>query len=444
MIERQVLQTVQKHRLLCAGDRVTAAVSGGADSVAMLHILYRLQQELDIVLDAVHVNHHLRGAESQRDAAFVRELCERLQISLRIYDADIPAICADTKEGVEAAARRERYRILQQHAAGGKIATAHTLSDTAETLLLHIARGTGIHGLRGIPMIRQNIIRPMLELTRSEVEQYLQCNGLEYVEDSSNASDRYNRNKIRHHVIPVLQQINPNFLSAVKRLTEHAAQIDDDLRQTAGELIDSGADVQQLCAYTDAVLCGYVQLRCARELGIDPEQVHIRQAVQVIRQKNGRCQLPGGCFFWVSGGQIRLTGERPQMHRTVFCEAAHLGTVATPYRIYHISVLAKKDFLIRQKVHNLLFKNALDYAKISENLWLRSREDGDRINIAGRGCTKTLKKLYNEQRIPVWERGELAVLTDGKQLLWAERLGVAQTVAVGVDTECVLLIEPQP
>ncbi len=443
MIERRVLETIQKHHLLCAGDRVTAAVSGGADSVAMLHILYRLQQELDISLDAVHVNHHLRGAESQRDAAFVRGLCERLQIPVQIYDVDIPAVCADTKEGVEAAARRARYRILQQHAAGGKIATAHTLSDTAETILLHIARGTGLHGLRGIPIIRQNIIRPMLEITRPEVEQYLQCNGLDYVEDSSNASDRYNRNKIRHQVIPVLQQINPNFLSAVKRLTEHAAQADDDLRQTAGKLLDAGADVQQLCACSDAVLCSYVQLRCERELGIYPEQVHIRQAVQVIRRKNGRCQLPGGCFFWVSGRQVRLTGEKLRRHQPVFCEAVHPGTVATPCRLYHISMLTKKDFLIQKKIHNLLFKNALDYAKISENLWLRSREDGDRINIAGRGCTKTLKKLYNEQHIPVWERDGLAVLTDGKRLLWVERLGVAQMAAVDADTEYVLLIEPQ-
>ena len=195
------------------GEPVLVALSGGADSVALLRAL----QALAYPVRAFHLNHCLRGAESDRDEAFCRALCAGLGVPLTVERIDVAAARA-AGEGIEAAARRIRYARLTAAAQGAKIATAHTADDNLETMLFHLVRGTGPKGLAGIPPVRGQVIRPLLGVTRAAVEAYLHALGQDYVTDSTNADDAYTRNRIRHEVVPVLRQINPAVSGAAARL----------------------------------------------------------------------------------------------------------------------------------------------------------------------------------------------------------------------------------
>ena len=203
---------LREQNMIRPGDTVICAVSGGADSVALLFALYLLKEKLDITLEAAHFNHHLRDAESDRDAAFVANLCDRYEIPLHLGEGQI----IPGKKGLEAAARDARYAFLRS--LPGKIATAHTADDNAETVLMHLIRGTGLKGLGGITPIHGNVIRPMLRITRQEVEAFLEEWCLSHIEDSSNETDAFLRNRIRHHVMPLLVRENPKIAENLSQM----------------------------------------------------------------------------------------------------------------------------------------------------------------------------------------------------------------------------------
>ena len=213
MVE-QVKQTIAAYDMLRSGEPVLVALSGGADSVALLHAL----RALGYPVQAFHLNHCLRGAESDRDEAFCRALCVRLGVELTVERVDVAAAAREQGNGVEETARRMRYARLQDAAQGMKIATAHTADDNLETVLFHLVRGTGPKGLAGIPPVRGRIIRPMLRVERMQIEEYLASIGQDYVTDSTNADDAYTRNRIRHTVVPALREIQPSAAQAAARL----------------------------------------------------------------------------------------------------------------------------------------------------------------------------------------------------------------------------------
>ena len=232
---------IREQDLIPAGSTVLCAVSGGADSIAMLHILYRLRDKLRFRLAAAHYNHRLRGEESDRDQRFVEQfvqLCCGVHrrgdgsvlpaVALYTGSGDVAAQARLRGTGLEETAREMRYAFLQktaQEAGADLIATAHTANDNVETILFHLARGAGLRGLGGIPPRRGNIIRPMLTVTRPQVEDYLFLHCLPHMEDSSNTSDEYTRNRIRHQVLPVLEEIAPGF---AVRLADTAALLRSD------------------------------------------------------------------------------------------------------------------------------------------------------------------------------------------------------------------------
>ena len=215
---------IRQHSLIVPQDRVICAVSGGADSMALLMGLYLLRRKLGITLEAAHFNHGLRGAESDEDEAFVRGFCEGLSIPLHCGRGQV----VSGKKGLEAAAREARYEYLTS--LGGKLATAHTADDNAETVLMHLLRGSGLKGLGAIAPFRDGIIRPMLSITREQLLVFLEEYHIQYRTDSSNLGDEFLRNRLRHHVMPLLLQENPRLaenLSAMAlrlRLDEAALQ----------------------------------------------------------------------------------------------------------------------------------------------------------------------------------------------------------------------------
>ena len=231
--------------LLEKGDSVIAALSGGADSVALLHFLISVKEQYDLTIHAAHLNHGIRGEEAQRDESFCKILCEKYNVPFHLRRRDIPALARARGVSEELCGREERYAFFEELAEplNAKIALAHTASDNAETLLFNLSRGASLGGAAAIPQRRGNIIRPLLSCTRAEIEAYCAANGLEYVTDSSNLSDDYTRNRIRHHVIPVLRELNPELESAMLRFSRDAAEVKAYLtRQAQRALEEARAD----------------------------------------------------------------------------------------------------------------------------------------------------------------------------------------------------------
>lgn len=246
-----------------AGDTVICAVSGGADSVCMLHVLLSLRNTLGITVEAAHFNHQLRGEESDRDEAFVRTLCAELGVVLHVDNGDVRARAAKTHESVEEAARALRYAFFSS--LPGLIATAHTQDDNLETVLLNLTRGTGLAGLCGIPPRRERFIRPMLAVSRAEIEAYLAQNGLSHVTDSTNFLPDARRNRLRQSVIPLLKAENPSLCETAFRMcrlleadeAQLSAQAEEALRQAR---LSNGIQCSALTAYPAAVRTRAVKL----------------------------------------------------------------------------------------------------------------------------------------------------------------------------------------
>lgn len=316
----KIKETIARYDMLEKDDVVIVAVSGGADSIALLHAVYSLKQELGITVHACHVNHNLRGGESKRDEQFVRDFCDSRKIPVTFYSIDIKA---DKHESIEERARKMRYecfeKLCSEHDA--KLATAHTASDNAETVFLNILRGTGTKGLCGIPPVRGNIIRPLIRCTREDIENYCTENRLEYVTDSSNLSDDYTRNKLRHRLIPLLQEFNPSLFEAVSRMT--SAVYDDNalLEQISSEAkenarTDDGYSCEKLTELERTVLCRVVS-SVLSDNGIEPSALRINECVQIILEKKGKINLCRNRFAVVRKKVFRITYEEQQFrHKT--------------------------------------------------------------------------------------------------------------------------------
>lgn len=293
MLKTKVKTQIEKYCISDSGFplRITAALSGGADSVAMLHALYSLKNELGFELCACHVNHNLRGEESDRDEMFVRRLCRFLDIPLYVKNIKVLEYMKK-HDSVEECARNIRYTFFEEVRCNGLIATAHTASDNCETVLINMTRGTALSGVCGIPERRDNIIRPVLRCTREEIEEYCRANSLDFVTDSTNLSDDYVRNKIRHNVIPLLCEINPSLFAAISRMTE-AVSLDDSYldKAAAAEMKKAeksgGYSVIYLSQLDECILRRIVTM-LYKENDIPTSTAAINSGVQIIRSQKGK------------------------------------------------------------------------------------------------------------------------------------------------------------
>lgn len=386
---------LKEQALLSPGDKVIAAVSGGADSVAMLFALYLLRDELGITLEAAHFNHHLRGAESDRDEAFVTDFCGRYCIPLHLGSGRI----VSGKKGLEAAARDARYAFLRS--LPGKVATAHTADDNAETVLMRLIRGTGLKGLGAIAPVSGNVIRPMLTVTRDDVEAFLEEYALPHVEDSSNAEDDFLRNRIRHGILPLMRAENPRIGENLSAMALLLRQDEACLQAMIPE--EQMPDVSRLKAMEPALRRRTLE-RFLKAQGVrEPEQIHILQAEQLLyhRSPSASMQFPGGVTI---GRQydclVRLecAPELPETRLSVPGEICIGGKRFVSE--YATDLEERPDSVLVCPVGVLI---------------VRSRRSGDTMRLPG--GTRSLKKMYIDRKIPASQRAAVPVLADDRGVL---------------------------
>lgn len=401
------------------GSRVLCAVSGGADSMYLLCRMLEIAEERNITVLCAHYNHNQRGMESDRDEAFVRNFCETRNVPFFTERLG-------SELHSEQKLRAARYDFLRRTAreqACQWILTAHTADDQLETQLLNLARGTGLRGLSGIPPTRGDLLRPMLQITRAEIEAWLRSHEISYVEDSSNHSDDYARNRIRHEAVPALRSVN----SAAVR---HAAEAAERLREDD--------------AYLNALAEQFLN-----EQGNSPTAEALRCLPRPIRAR---------VFQALCGGKLSAT-HMEALHD--FCSGSEAASLDMPdirvtkeqgrlrfgaapserlpiLELYPDAVVVLSRFGLRvtvsepmtfQEIHNTLTVYHFKSDAIRGKLTLTSRRPGDKIRLVGRGCTKKISDLLQEQRVPLSKREQVPVLRDDAGPLAVCGFGLAERCA---------------
>ena len=395
---------VRQQNMISQADRIVCAVSGGADSMALLFAMYLLREKLGITLSAAHFNHNLRGSESDDDEQFVRSFCHRYDIELFVGSGTVTA----GAKGLEAAARDARYDFFKT--LPGKIATAHTANDNAETVLMHLVRGTGLKGLGAITPIRDNVIRPMLPVTRQEVLTFLQEYHISYREDSSNGTDQFLRNRLRHRVMPLLETENP-------RLAENLSAMALRLRQDEVALGQIAADYPTTISClrkAPSAIRGRVLEKFLKDNGVkEPEAEHIALAeALVFSEKPSACaQFPGGVTVRRRYDELGAqTQEQPLETVMLPCP----GILMLPH--FRVVCTAAREIINTTSVFTVASSGPIT---------VRCRHSGDVIRLSG--GTKSLKKLFIDRKVPADRRLQIPVLAD--------ETGVLAVYGVGVDVD---------
>ena len=400
----KLLRQIREYDMVSPGQQIICACSGGADSVALLFGLYLLQEKLNIRLSAAHYNHGLRGAESDRDECFVRQFCDRYDIPLSVGKGTV----VSGKKGLEAAAREARYAYFAT--LDGTVATAHTADDNAETVLMHLVRGTGLKGLGGITPKREKLIRPMLRVTRAEVMEFLAEYHLSFVEDGSNETDVFLRNRLRHHVMPLLRQENPKLAENLSCMAMSLRRDEEALTAVVGADV---SDVEVLRQMAPPVRARALE-QLMKENGVrEPERRHMAMVESLIFSQNpsAKADLPGGVTISRCYGKLMVAGE------TVDWKARKVNYPG----ITEIPELGLK--IVCTEAEELVNTPEIFTLSTSGDVLVRPRKTGDAITLPG--GSKTLKKLFIDRKIPAQNRGQIPVFCD--------ETGVLAVGSVGAD-----------
>lgn len=425
MIDK-ILNTVTAYKMIEHGDHIVAGLSGGADSVCLLLALNELKSRLDISLSAIHVNHCLRGKESDRDEQFCKDLCRRLDIPLIHRRFDVSGYASEHHMSTELAARTIRYDFFREQTQGKKLATAHNANDNAETVIFNLARGTGIKGISGIPPVRDNIIRPLINITRDEIEQYLNKNSQEYVTDSTNLSDDYTRNKIRHSVIPVLCGINPSLFSTI-------ASDSENFRLDGSYLEQQASAAYQKCLSDSGALCGLsgyhkaVRHRCIScYLKNNNIEVNSRRISEIddILFSGGKINLRGNIFITASGNVLMIQTLNPEKKPEEFISSITEGD--------NIFMDRNVEFILSDSMPDGC-DAVVDADQLKGSVYMRNRRPGDRIRLSGNSFSSSVKKLFNSS-IPADERNNICFICDDEGPVFIERTGISDRVRITGNT----------
>ena len=415
----KLLKFIREQEMIQPGDRVICAVSGGADSVALLFALYLLKEKLDITLEAAHFNHHLRGEESDRDEAFVVDFCDRYDIPLHLGGGEI----LPGKKGLEAAARDARYAFLRS--IPGKIATAHTADDNAETVLMHLVRGTGLKGLGGITPVHGSVIRPMLKVTRQDVESFLEEWCLSHIEDSSNETDTFLRNRIRHHVMPLLMEENPKIAENLSQMALRLRLDEEFLSQQTNSM--ALPTVETLKNMPKALRSRALEAFLKKSGVKEPEDAHIAMAEALVfsDRPSARASFPGGVTIARNYDRLEAQELKTELEEILLpcpgtIELAGLRITCVPASE---AVDTPEAFTVSP----------------AGQIWIRSRKTGDSIRLSA--GSKSLKKLFIDRKIPASRRQQIPVVCDEAGILGVYTIGVNRDRTVNTQNAVMIRFE---
>ncbi len=441
----QIKQTSERYRMLQSGDRLLVAVSGGIDSVVLLHALSALQREYKLALGVAHFDHAIRPDSSQ-DAEFVRELARSLKLRCYTERADVPRYAQMKRLSLEVAARQLRYRFLEKTAQAHKfkkIALGHNLNDQAETLLMRLLRGTGLEGLAGIPPVRSagklTYVRPLIECSRKHIEGFAREHNLTWREDPSNRDTKILRNRIRHELLPILQRdYNPNLLETLGRTARLLAAASDYLQSIAeSELINLHSDLGRSAIALDlkrflkrpeflrALILRAAIGRVQNLQGI--EMAHLEAALNWLERGGaGELQLPGGLRLLRRHQRLIVTVQpaaKPAQYEYALSVPGETVIAEIGWR-FQIDLTPwppsrrGKGELSRtgERLGERLARAIIDAAKIQGSLIVRNRRPGDRITL--QNGTKKLQDLFIDKKIPREERDRLPLICDAHRVIW--------------------------
>ena len=444
-MNRKVIDCIDRYHMLSPHDHVVVGVSGGADSLALLYFLVHELPDYQLRITACHINHLLRGEESMRDQKHVEELCAQWGVPLRAEQIDIRLIAQQHGQSLEEAGREERYRIFAESAgAEGKIATAHTLSDSFETQLFNLVRGCGGKGLCGIPPVRDNIIRPLIMISREETEAYCCAHGIAFVTDSTNLDTAYSRNKLRLEVIPRLREVNSRAAVHAARLGQSLSEDQDFLEQAAAEKWlqiseENQLSVSGLCDCHPAVMRRVLMLWLQKN-GIDYDFQTLDRISEIVRSGCGKINITGDFFCACQNGKLTLS---KRAEKTPYFEfPLETKEIKMPSgKKYRFWIKNKEDFIRIQEIFKNSTYKLLDYDKIIGKLIIRQRRSGDQFRIFDRHITKSIKKLFNEAKIPQEMREKIFLICDERGIIYVEGFGIADRAAPDKSTENYLVVE---
>ncbi|MCM1188588.1 MAG: tRNA lysidine(34) synthetase TilS [bacterium] len=455
--EEKVFSFLEKNEMVRPGDRLVVGLSGGADSVCLLFLLleYRRRTAFDIV--AVHVNHGLRGTAAEEDARYAEELCRKAEVPFRLVEGDVRALAAAEKCSEEDAGRRLRYRAFREYCRelqGTKIAVAHNADDRAETMLLHLFRGSGLKGLCGIQPVQGDVIRPLLCLERREIEDYLRERNIPWRTDGTNEEDHYTRNRVRHHILPYAEDgISRKAVSHMCKTADILSETEDYLREqtaaarkrcvagetdggekSAGEK-GGGREEIEVAAFLELhpAIRKRVLLSVLEELsptGKDIAAVHVEDILELFeREGNRSICLPFGIRFARQYGSVLFQAE----------EERDEGEKKLPS--LEITEIIPKN---REEVPRNQYTKWFDYDKIEEPPVLRFRETGDYLTVSdGKGgCRrKSLKDYMINEKIPRGLRDKIPVLAEGNHVLWLVGYRISEYYKVDGNTRRIIQVK---
>ena len=426
-ISIKIDKTIKKHNMLQKGETVVVGVSGGADSMLLLNFLAKKQEELDLKIIAANVEHGIRGAESVSDSAFVESFCEKAKIEFHCLKIDAPALAKNAGLGVEEYSRERRYEFFESFNAD-KIATAHNLSDNVETVLFRLSRGTSINGCSGIPYVRGKIIRPLLDLTSEEIREECKRQNIPFVVDSTNSDNNYSRNYIRNIIIPEFEKLNPSFEKTFSRFIISADEDSSFIFEEGRKCFEScktenGLDIDKLSAFHKSVVLRAIN-ELASEKGITLDEQHLSGVFELL-SKRGRLQIKGSVYAFSDLKTLRIDAIE---NKTVSFSSEEKETCINEF--LNNCELLKKEFNFY-----------CDCDKIIGSVRIRQRADGDKITPHKRNCTKSLKKLFNEMKIPADKRNEIPIVADDEGIIGIAGICVDERVCVDKNTKNVTLLK---
>ncbi len=465
--EKKVLKYCRDKELFRQGEEVVLGVSGGADSVCLLFVLYRLQKELGIRLHVVHINHLIRS-DAGEDAAYVKKLCEDLGVSYVLVEKDVSALSKEYKLSEEETGRKIRYEAFETEAKkyrNAHIAVAHHKNDRAETMLFQLFRGSGIAGMGSIRAKRDFVVRPLLCLSRDEIEGYLAEKNIAYCIDSTNATDEYARNRIRHHILPFAEE------QISQKAVEHLCTTADLMEEMADFIFINVGEAGKRCVLSEAgkskvvisSLCKehraiqrellFELLKDVAGTSKDISYVHVEQLMELCRLEGNReIHLPYGikavrsydALYFEKDEEKRKSGEEKEIVeidiRMLKNPGDSIQKILPGGKKLEICLINPSDF---QDIPKKTYTKWFDCDKINESVVMRKRQTGDYIDILGKEgktCQKKIKDYMINEKIPAKEREDIWLLASGKTVLWMVGYRINEKIKVTNDTTRILQV----